>query len=164
VWKGRLEVALTRRARVRIVARARGRMILAIRRTLDAGRTSVRLPRRLPPGPAQLEARAVGARGAIATHTLRVLGRRQLPVDVARRALAAAWRSPGGDAEGDVADCAARSATAVDCTVRIWSSGPVDSWRTRVTLAANGWLWTTDRTGRGRIELLTADTRGRRSP
>ena len=109
--------------------------------------------RAFAPGIVDLELRARAADGSIATHALRTLGRRRLTAAIARRALAANYATPGGDADSDVHGCVSENATHASCTVEILSNGAVDSWRAHVTLSADGWLWTTEHKARFRIEL-----------
>lgn len=154
VWHRRLELTATAPATARIRARVRGRVVATIRGRLRAGRTRLRLPRHLPAGVVDLDVRAVGADGAVASDTLRLLGRRRLPVAVARRSLLTDL-----DLRRELADnvtrCTRRSTTRVDCTV-VGSDfeGSALSLRARVRLRLDGWLQTTEAHLRTRIELV----------
>jgi hypothetical protein len=154
VWHRRLEVIATAPASARVRARVGGRVVATLRGRLHAGRTTLRLPRRLPPGVVELDVRAVGTDGAVASHSLRVLGAHRLPVVVVRQSLFKKWQYTGFDTETFVNHCARKSATQVNCTVAIDSEDDTFFWRAMVNLQPDGWLWTTERRRRSRIELV----------
>jgi hypothetical protein len=150
VWHRRVQVTATRPARAIVTARIGGRVIARTRGQLHAGRTWLRLTHHLPSGIVDLEVRATAPDGAVASHTLRLLGTRRLPLRAARRSVQADNDLTGGDTSTDVHGCVARSATQVDCTVSVDS----ESWRAHVSLEADGWLWSTEMRHRNRIELV----------
>ncbi len=151
---GAVRVAATRDATVRLRANAGGRRIAEVTTPVTAGTNVLRLPAPLPPGVVTLTVRATAADGAVARHSLAVLGTRALSLDVARGAL----RLAAGTSSEFVAirRCRADAPTRVSCSVGILDqeSARTNTVRQAVTLRRDGWLWVSGRYRARRVELL----------
>ena len=152
---GAVRIAATRPASVRLRASAAGRRVAEITTVVQAGTNVVRLPQLLPPGVVQLSVRATAEDGAIARHSLAVLGSREVPLDVARRAL-----YDFSDTSRELTSmrgCRRERATRVTCVMRIidQDEGTTSTGRFAVTLRPDGWLWGSGpHFGASRIELV----------
>ena len=140
VWHRRLRVSATRPASVRIRARIRERVVRVIRGQIGAGLTTLRLHRRLPAGIVDLELRATAPDGAVASHRLRVLGTRALPIGPARRSILAVANG-AGDVVAETRHCRSQRRAAVTCTVLTRTEDTTYRERATMTLKRDGWLW-----------------------
>jgi hypothetical protein len=152
--QGVVSVRATRAASFTLRARQRYRTVTETAGELVAGTNRIRLPRRLPPGVVDLQLGATAPDGAVAKHTLTVLGTRLLTKDVAARSVAAFRQSQTGQSVVTAHDCRRRSRTALSCLVVVGSEEGGFSRRYLVALRADGWLYAVAGPVRQRIELL----------
>ena len=152
VRRGHVPVVATRRSAVELRAMQRGREILRVQATVEAGATTLALPRNLPSGVVRLFLRAADERGAVATHRFSVLGTPELPVRVARRMLL----NYGDDfaTAASVRRCRRRSSTSVNCLLIVYSEGGNTRNRATVTLRPDGWLWVRFKRSTSRVQLF----------
>ena len=154
VWRREVQVALTRRARVRVRVRVGKRTVATASGTVAAGRSSLRLSRRLRSGVNRVEVRATAADGAIATHRLAVLGQPRLRVADAARTLITE-SDTAGDVVSIARDWRRLGPRTLRCRLTVGSEGAIFS-RTRptVTLRRDGWIEVREHGRRYRLQVL----------
>ncbi|HEX8204857.1 MAG TPA: hypothetical protein VF587_02235 [Solirubrobacteraceae bacterium] len=152
--RGSVRVRLTRPATISLRAVSKRRAVARVGRTLEAGTTDVPLPRRLPSGIVEISITAESSDGAVASHTLTVLGTRLLTADAAARSLTAFRQSQTGQNVANAGNCRRRSRTTFSCTMLV--GGEDGGFRRRyvVTLRPDGWLYAIAGPVRQRIELI----------
>jgi hypothetical protein len=135
---GRVVVDLTQPANVALSVRRRGRTVVAMRTTVAAGRSDLRLPHKLSAGEYRVDLVARTMDGRVAVDRLAVLGRHLLDLGVVRRALEG--YPVGEDALGG-ARCHRQTRLRSSCRVNEYDvGGVVDRFVIGVRLRRDGLL------------------------